>query len=208
MGVFDDLVPGGAKGGVGSATEQKRFNVFQDQGDQARTMLRSLLNARRLINKTPTGFIEGPWQGVKRMAGDDSVPTQAREQLGALQNQMVMNYRVPNTGSISDSERDSFRKSLFDPGYQRASNQGIIGSRMADQWAKLAQAKLAATWRAKVGSLDTKSPRGMTFDQALSHMQKSPSFRAGLERSRTIDPADYEGRGAGGNVIDFHDMPE
>src|ERR1051325_2897614 len=80
---------GGSMGGgptVGSPTEQKRFNTFQDQGDQARMMMRQLLNARSLINKTPTGFVEGPVQGIKRALGDDSVPTQAREQLNALQN--------------------------------------------------------------------------------------------------------------------------
>lgn len=199
---------GGASGpSVGSVQEQKRFIALQDAGDQARTMIRPLLTARQLINKTPTGFIEGPIQGVKRMLGDDSVPTTAREQLNAIQNKMVMAFRVPGTGSISDSERDSFRKSLFDPSYQRSSNQAIIGSSMADQFANLAKAKLAAKWRARVGSLDAKSPKGVTFDEALSKMQTSPSFRAGLERARTIDPAEYEGHG-GGSVIDFHQLPE
>jgi hypothetical protein len=198
---------GGAAGGpqIGGMREQMRYNALQDQAGIARSRIRDLLTARTLVNQQPTGFIPGAVQGLKRMLGSDTMPTQAREQLDALNNRMVMNFRQPGGDrQISDAERASFRQSLANPAYQRGSNQGIIGRDMAGEWSNLADSKLAAKWRASVGSLDAKSPSGMTFDQALSRMHMSPSFRAGLERARTITPGDQQH----GAVIDFHELPE
>jgi hypothetical protein len=176
----------GSGGGSPSrpAPDQKRYNAIQDEGDQARGMIRNLLRARQLVDMQPTGVIPGALAGIKRLFGDDSMTTQAREQLDALNNRMVMSYRQPGTGAISDAERASFRGSLANPNYQRASNQRILGDDLASQAASLAKAKLAATWRSRVGSLDQKAPNGSTFDQALGTMVKSDSYRRLLQQAR------------------------
>lgn len=176
---------GGGAGGPGGPKEQARYNTIVDAGDQSRTMIRHLLRSRQLVDEQPTGVIPGAWAGIKRQFGDDSMATQAREKLDALNNRMVMSYRQPGTGAVSDTERAALRASLANPSYQRGSNQDIIGSDLADQWTTLAKSKLAAKWRQSVGSLDAKAPNGATFDETYSQMLRSPSYNKGLQAART-----------------------
>jgi hypothetical protein len=177
-------VNAGGAGGPGAPKEQARYNTIQDAGDNSRAMMRHLLTARQLVEQQPTGVIPGAIQGIKRALGDDGMETQARENLDALNNRLVMSYRVPGAGSISDSERASLRGALPQPGYQRGSNEAIISRSMGDEWTNLAKAKLAAKWRQSVGSLDAKSPNGTTFDEAYSNMLRSPSYQQGIKAAR------------------------
>lgn len=157
--------------------EEKRYTALQDQGQIARELINQFTRGFRLSQSTPTGAIPGAIGGIKRAFGASGVPTQAREQMDALGNQMVMSFRQPGTGSVSDAERESFRRSLFNSSYLPETNAGIIDAQMATQLRQLGQSRLASIWKAKYGSLDKTAPNGMNFDDTYQAMLSSPEMR-------------------------------
>lgn len=185
-GLFDDLIPGGAKpGSIGgnvkiSPQDAKRYNDVEQQGDAARNQFQNLVRAYGLTQATPTGYLQNAWQGIRRMFGAGDGTTQDREQMQALQDQMVMGLRQPGAGAISDTERESFRGSLFSPSYQPEANRGIIDAQIRTQLSDLAKARLASQWKGKYGSIGATDPSGRTYDDAVNDFFQSAQGQAAL----------------------------
>jgi hypothetical protein len=190
MGLFDDLIPGGGSarpgmfgGGVkASDRAQKRYNDLALQGEAARDQFGNLVRAYGLTQSVPTGVIPNAINTVRRAIGAGDSTVQDNEQLGALADQMVMGLRQPGAGAISDTERASFRGSLFSPKYQPEANRGIIDAQIGHQLSDLARAKIAEKWRARYGSLDAVAPTGQSYDAAVS------KFFASQEGQKALRP--------------------